>query len=302
MQSLNLEKLASKIDEKKIDEFAELIDLTPTLNETLKKIKELEESGALDAIINYSYIAKTLRDMLNDDAIQSLGTITSSLLELGKEISRPEVFENTMTIIRNADALADIVKKIKVMKDDGTLDVIVNMSYSLKAMRDMLNDDAIQSLGKYVSNFLDLMKEIDDETIHSMKSTIKKLKLIDNVLTKVEELDASGALDSAINLAYIAKTLRDMLNDEAITRIANYVSQFLEVYPKAMDFFEIALSEVPYKIARAMSSEEVKKSLESPPQVSLGGLIRLLSDPEIQRGLGVIFTIIRAIGKEFVSK
>ncbi|MEM4086092.1 MAG: DUF1641 domain-containing protein [Saccharolobus sp.] len=302
MQSLNLEKLASKIDEKKIDEFAELIDLTPTLNETLKKVKELKESGALDAIINYSYIAKTLRDMLNDEAIQSLGTITSSLLELGKEMSRPEVFENTMMIIRNADALADMVKKIKVMKDDGTLDVILNMSYSLKAMRDMLNDEAIQSLGKYVSNFLDLMKEIDDETIHSMKSTIKKLKLVNNVLTKVEELDANGALDSAINLAYIAKTLRDMLNDEAITRIANYVSQFLEVYPKAMDFFEIALSEVPYKIARAMSSEEVKKSLEAPPQVSLGGLIRLLSDPEIQRGLGVIFTIIRAIGKEFVSK
>ncbi|MEM3350878.1 MAG: hypothetical protein QXZ23_11475, partial [Saccharolobus sp.] len=260
MQSLNLEKLASKIDEKKIDEFAELIDLTPTLNETLKKVKELKESGALDAIINYSYIAKTLRDMLNDEAIQSLGTITSSLLELGKEISRPEVFENTMMIIRNADALADMVKKIKVMKDDGTLDVIVNMSYSLKTMRDMLNDEAIQSLGKYASNFLDLMKEIDDETIHSMKSTIKKLKLVNNVLTKVEELDANGALDSAINLAYIAKTLRDMLNDEAITHIANYVSQFLEVYPKAMDFFEIALSEVPYKIARAMSSEEVKKS------------------------------------------
>ncbi|MEM3912248.1 MAG: DUF1641 domain-containing protein, partial [Saccharolobus sp.] len=106
MQSLNLEKLASKIDEKKIDEFAELIDLMPTLNETLKKVKELKESGALDAIINYAYIAK--------------------------------------------------------------------------ALRDMLNDEAIQSLGKYVSNFLDLMKEIDDETIQSMKSTIKKLKLVNN--------------------------------------------------------------------------------------------------------------------------
>ncbi|MEM0131910.1 MAG: DUF1641 domain-containing protein [Saccharolobus sp.] len=228
MQSLNLEKLASKIDEKKIDEFAELIDLMPTLNETLKKVKELKESGALDAIINYAYIAK--------------------------------------------------------------------------ALRDMLNDEAIQSLGKYVSNFLDLMKEIDDETIQSMKSTIKKLKLVNNVLTKVEELDASGALDSVINLAYIAKALRDMLNDEAITHIASYVSQLLEVYPKAMDLFGIALSEVSYKIVRAISSEEVKKSLEAPPQVSLGRLIRLLSDPEIQRGLGVIFTIIRAIGKEFISK
>ncbi|MEM4912289.1 MAG: DUF1641 domain-containing protein, partial [Metallosphaera sp.] len=76
----------------------------------------------------------------------------------------------------------------------------------------------------------------------------------------------------------------------------------LEVYPKAMDFFEITLSNVPYRMMRAIASEEVKKTLESPPQISLGGIVRLLSDPEIQRGLGVIFTVIRAIGKEFSTK
>jgi len=128
------------------------------------------------------------------------------------------------------------------------------------------------------------------------------MRLIENVLNKVEELDRNGALDVAFDIAYVAKTLRDMLNDEAITHLSSYVSQFLEVYPKAMDFFEITLSNVPYRMMRAIASEEVKKTLESPPRVSLGGIIRLLSDPEIQRGLGVIFTVIRAIGKEFSTK
>ncbi|TRM84692.1 hypothetical protein DJ526_11865, partial [Sulfolobus sp. A20-N-G8] len=65
MQVINLEKLASKIDEKKIEELAELIDLTPALNEVLKKVNELKESGALDVLVNYAYIGKTMRDMLN---------------------------------------------------------------------------------------------------------------------------------------------------------------------------------------------------------------------------------------------
>jgi len=228
MQTINLEKIASKIDEKKIDELAELVDLTPALNEALKKVNELKESGALDAIVNSAYVVKTFRDMLNDEAIQSLG--------------------------------------------------------------------------RYISNSLEIIKEIDDDTLKSIKSTVKKMRLIENVLNKVEELDRNGALDVAFDIAYVAKTLRDMLNDEAITHLSSYVSQFLEVYPKAMDFFEITLSNVPYRMMRAIASEEVKKTLESPPRVSLGGIIRLLSDPEIQRGLGVIFTVIRAIGKEFSTK
>jgi len=178
----------------------------------------------------------------------------------------------------------------------------MNSAYVVKTFRDMLNDEAIQSLGRYISNSLEIIKEIDDDTLKSIKSTVKKMRLIENVLNKVEELDRNGALDVAFDIAYVAKTLRDMLNDEAITHLSSYVSQFLEVYPKAMDFFEITLSNVPYRMMRAIASEEVKKTLESPPRVSLGGIIRLLSDPEIQRGLGVIFTVIRAIGKEFSTK
>ncbi|ACP47075.1 protein of unknown function DUF1641 [Sulfolobus islandicus Y.G.57.14] len=374
MQTINLEKIASKIDEKKIDELAELVDLTPALNEALKKVNELKESGALDAIVNSAYVVKTFRDMLNDEAIQSLGNIVSSLLEFGKAISKPKIFENMMAIMDNSDVLADFVNKLKILKEDGTLDVLVNMVYTVrtlrdmlndeaiqnlastvssslevmklitqkaepvkvlldkssvindllarledmkndgtldvlmnsayvvKTFRDMLNDEAIQSLGRYISNSLEIIKEIDDDTLKSIKSTVKKMRLIENVLNKVEELDRNGALDVAFDIAYVAKTLRDMLNDEAITHLSSYVSQFLEVYPKAMDFFEITLSNVPYRMMRAITSEEVKKTLESPPRVSLGGIIRLLSDPEIQRGLGVIFTVIRAIGKEFSTK
>ncbi|ACP39389.1 helical membrane plugin domain-containing protein [Saccharolobus islandicus] len=374
MQTINLEKIASKIDEKKIDELAELVDLTPALNEALKKVNELKESGALDAIVNSAYVVKTFRDMLNDEAIQSLGNIVSSLLEFGKAISKPKIFENMMAIMDNSDVLADFVNKLKILKEDGTLDVLVNMVYTVrtlrdmlndeaiqnlastvssslevmklitqkaepvkvlldkssvindllvrledmkndgtldvlmnsayvvKTFRDMLNDEAIQSLGRYISNSLEIIKEIDDDTLKSIKSTVKKMRLIENVLNKVEELDRNGALDVAFDIAYVAKTLRDMLNDEAITHLSSYVSQFLEVYPKAMDFFEITLSNVPYRMMRAIASEEVKKTLESPPRVSLGGIIRLLSDPEIQRGLGVIFTVIRAIGKEFSTK
>ncbi|MFP3064273.1 MAG: DUF1641 domain-containing protein [Sulfolobus sp.] len=372
MQSVNIDKLMNKIDDKKIEELGKLLDHLPTINETLAKVNELKESGALDAIINMGYLSKTLKDMLNDEAIQSLGSIISSLLEFGKIVSEEDVFENLKDLVDNSATLADVVKRLKSMKEDGTLDILVNSAYTLKTLKDMLNDEAIQTLGKYVSNLLDLAKEFDDETISQMKHVVKKVSTINHVLTKVEELQNTGAMDALMdsayalktlkdmlndeamqnlakytsnllellrefdegtitslksvirrvrtvdsvlvkleelesngtldvifNLAYGAKTLKDMLNDDALVRIASYLSTFLEAYPKAMEFLNIALGDVPYRLVKAISSEEVKKTLENPPQISLGGIIRQLSDPDVQRGLGVMFTILKYIGKEF---
>nr|WP_252973125.1 DUF1641 domain-containing protein [Saccharolobus solfataricus] len=151
-------------------------------------------------------------------------------------------------------------------------------------------------------NLEKLASKIDEKKIDELAELMDLTPALNEALKKVNELKESGALDAIVNSAYVVKTFRDMLNDEAITHLSSYVSQFLEVYPKALDFFEIAFSNVPYRMMRAIASEEVKKTLESPPKVSLGGIVRLLSDPEIQRGLGVIFTVIRAIGKEFSTK
>lgn len=367
----SIDKLLSKLDEKKMEEISQLIDLTPTLNDLLKKINELENSGSLDTLINSTYIIRTLKDMLNDDAIENLGVILSSVLSIGKEISKEDIFNNIKEIIDNSSAIAELSKRLKVMEQDGSFDALINVSYSLKTMKDMINDEAIKTIGDtlsnslyllkelnenssqvkqivdkapvisdvltrldvmkndgtldtlinsayavktfkdmltddalqniatYASNLLEIMKELDYDTLQSIKLSMKKLGTINSVLEKVEELNNTGALDAAMNMAYAMKTLKDMLNDDALTHISAYMSQFLEAYPKAMKFLNIALSDVPSRIIKAVTSEEVKKEVEYPPQVSLGNLIKLMADPTIQRGLGVLFVLVRAIGNEF---
>jgi Uncharacterized conserved protein len=192
-----------------------------------------------------------------------------------------------------------VLTKVEELQNTGAMDALMDSAYALKTLRDMLNDEAMQNLAKYTSNLLELLREFDESTITSLKSVIRRVRTVDSVLVKLEELESNGTLDVIFNLAYGAKTLKDMLNDEALVRIAGYLSTFLEAYPKAIEFLNTALSDVPSRIVKAISSEEVKKTLENPPQVSLGGIIRQLSDPDVQRGLGVMFTILKYIGKEF---
>ncbi|MFP3226899.1 MAG: hypothetical protein RXQ80_08285, partial [Sulfolobaceae archaeon] len=259
MQSVNIDKLMNKIDDKKIEELGKLLDHLPTLNETLAKVNELKESGALDAIINMGYLSKTLKDMLNDEAIQSLGGIISSLLEFGKIVSEEDVFENLKDLVDNSATLADVVKRLKSMKEDGTLDVLVNSAYTLKTLKDMLNDEAIQTLGKYVSNLLDLAKEFDDETVSQMKHVVKKVSTINHVLTKVEELQNTGAMDALMDSAYALKTLKDMLNDEAMQNLAKYTSNLLELL---REFDEGTITSLKSVIRRVRTVDSVLVKLE----------------------------------------
>jgi len=39
--------------------------------------------------------------------------------------------------------------------------------------------------------------------------------------------------------------------------------------------------------------------MQDPPRVGLAGLFKQLSDPEVQKALGVLFLLLKALGKAF---
>ncbi len=39
--------------------------------------------------------------------------------------------------------------------------------------------------------------------------------------------------------------------------------------------------------------------MQNPPRVGLSGLLKQLSDPEVQKALGVLFLLLKALGKAF---
>ncbi|MEM4096617.1 MAG: DUF1641 domain-containing protein [Metallosphaera sp.] len=152
---LNLDKIFTKLDEKKLDELANLVDHLSTLNEVLEKVARLKESGALDVLINFSYGAKSLRDALNDDAIQSIADMLSGLTLLAGNMKGKQ--SDIEQVLDNLDALRDLLLRLKALRDSGTLDVLVNMSYALKSLRDALNDDAITNLATTLSLVLEFL-------------------------------------------------------------------------------------------------------------------------------------------------
>ena len=294
---VNLDKVLTKLDEKKMEELANFLDHVSTLNEVLTKIGQLKDSGALDVLINFSYGAKSLRDALNDDAIQSIADMLSNLMIIAGEMKNKQ--NDIAQILENADALKDALMRLKALRDSGTLDVIVNMSYALKSLREALNDDAIMNLGSTLSNLMEVLSSMNPKTSDGLKQIIDKAPALNEVLNRVMDLKNSGTLDVLINMSYALKSLRDALNFDSITYLGTNLSLIFEFLPKGLEFLNKATSPPLSSLIEVWSSEEARKVLANPENVTLGKLIAMMKDPDIQRGLGVMMGMLKIIGKNF---
>ncbi|WP_126451032.1 DUF1641 domain-containing protein [Sulfodiicoccus acidiphilus] len=220
MESLDLDKVMSKIDDKKLQEIADLLDELSTVNETLDKLREMKESGTLDALINFSY--------------------------------------------------------------------------GLKSLRDLLNEDAVRNLSRYASNLLEFASSVDDETVQSWKRMASDIRVVEKLLARLNELNNNGTLDTLLEMAYWLKSLRDLLNEDAVRNLSEKVSSLLEV---SSEMSELLKQGWLSKLNEVLSSQEIRDAVKDPPRVGLSGLIRMLSDPDVQKGMGIAMSILKAIGK-----
>lgn len=300
MAEVHLEKLIDYIDEKKVEELKRFLDAIPLLDDLAYRLNDLKADGSLDALLNFAEMPKVIKDVLNDDAIENIGKAISSVLELGEMLNDPEVSASLREIAYNLDAMADLTKALKQLKDDGTLNALIDSAYALKALKDMLNTEAVENLSKAISSILDLSQLLQEDGLNEMlRELTSSGRELSYAITKLRGMVEDGTLDVLINLGYGIRSLKDMLNDEALAAISKYLSSFLEAYPKFMEIAEVMLSEVPMRLAYAISSEETRKAVSEAPRIGLYGLLKALQDPYVQKGLGVMVTLLKQIGKSF---
>ncbi|BCU66772.1 hypothetical protein HS7_02090 [Sulfolobales archaeon HS-7] len=297
VEQINLDTILNKLDQKKLDDIASMLDRLGTLNDVLSRLEELKQSGAFDVLINTSYALKTMRDMLNDDAIQNVAGMTSTIMEVLKTASDQEVKDRLISVLKGLEGIEMLTNKLRELTSSGALDVLVNMSYALKTLKDMLNDDAIQNIASYTSSLLELLKVMDDRTISSMKNVIVKFNTLEKVVSKLEELDKSGTLDTLMEMGYLVKTMRDMLNEDSLVNLATTLSTALEFLKGGKDFLDLFNSSLGRVVAEVAASDEMRKVIDNPTPYNLSRIIKALGDPDVQKGVGIMMTYLKLLGQ-----
>ena len=118
---------------------------------------------------------------------------------------------------------------------------------------------------------------------------------LNQILAKLKE---DKVLDSAVEYLYMLKMVRDIwLNDELVKEIGSLMNSILALVPVIEKLSELLSSPEVQKVINALSSEETVKAIQNPEKVGLTKLMTELRNEDFQRGLGVLVSLIKAIGK-----
>lgn len=104
------------------------------------------------------------------------------------------------------------------------------------------------------------------------------------------ELD-EPTYDTLVDLLGTVRFLRGYLNDQVIRDLSGILSAVLKLANA------ISNTDLVDVLERSLQDPNLDKALRNPPKVGLMGLLGALRDGEVQRGLGIVVELLRAIGR-----
>lgn len=138
-----------------------------------------------------------------------------------------------------------------------------------------------------------MSEEKELKQVEAVEKLLEKLPNIESMVSKLEILDRSGALDSLVELALTLKMFGDVITDDMVENAGKLV--------RDLGFMVDAItrSPLPPLVSRALNDPELDKLVEriGEEKVSLWKVFSLLRDEDTLRGLYAFLTVMKNLGR-----
>lgn len=112
----------------------------------------------------------------------------------------------------------------------------------------------------------------------------------EEVIKGLEKLDEES-VEQLVDLLGTVQMMKGYLTDQTVADLARILTSMLKVVNA------ISNSDLIDVIEKAMQDPGLDKALLNPPKIGLLGLLGALRDPEVQKGLGIVITLVKALGR-----
>ncbi len=256
-----------------------------TVNHLLSLLEKLDKLGIIDVVNGLleddEYLGKIMGAIVNDKTMELIGNWNNlvSFMDILTD-------ENTKENIQFAFNMLTQLRKSGII--DPVLGILNDEEYMSKIMGAIVNDKTLELIGRW-NNIVDLIDTVTStETISSIKSTLELLK----------DLQNTGIIDPIKGLLKdeetLGKIISGLINDFTMNLLTNWDNIIKGLSSMNLENFKY-YTEIINKVGEAIKVEKVKP-------VGLGGLLSALRDPEVQKGLGVMISILKHIGENYKSE
>jgi len=180
---------------------------------------------------------------------------------------------------------AEAEETLKALKERGILDTLVHVTEPevVERLSTLLLNEGTLRLMDHLEELSTTLGELDHDSIEGLRKVIRTLKTLNQM----------GVLDA----------LESLLTPEILGSLANFLmSRGLLRLVDGLETLTDALGEMEYEeVGRAVPllNNALKAIPEEAERVSLLGLMGKLRDEDIQRGLGVVMEILKAMGRAY---
>ncbi|MCI2415031.1 MAG: DUF1641 domain-containing protein [Candidatus Aramenus sp.] len=255
-----------------------------TVNHLMNLLEKLDKLGLIDVVSGIlddeEYLGKIMGAIVNDRTI-ALASNWNNLVELLDMLSNETTKEN----------MQFAMNMISQLRKSGIVDPLLGLlndeEYMSKIMGAIVNDKVLSLLGRWNS----LVELLDVVTNDDNLASIKK------VLGLLSDLQRSGILDPIAGILKdeetIGKVVSGLVNDFTLNLLNNWdqiMKDLSKLNLENFKYYTVLVNE----IGDAIKTESVKP-------LGLMGLLSALRDPDVQKGVGLVISILKHIGRNYNS-
>ncbi len=152
-------------------------------------------------------------------------------------------------------------------------------------------------LGATLSENLGMIMEPGNLRLISVLARfLEQAEALEKLADTLEKLNKSGALEILGSLSESLAENLGMLADPKVLRLLSHAGNALDFLSRIDPTAAGMMLDLGVDAAREVFTPE---KLKNPPKVTVIGLLRALSDPEIEKGLGLLLELLRVVSRTF---
>ena len=156
---------------------------------------------------------------------------------------------------------------------------------------------AQMGVGETLAENLGLLMEPKNLQLLSLLARyVEQAEALEKLAETLEKLDKSGALAFMGHLSENFGEGLGMLMEPQLLRLISHGANVLDILSRIEP---AAIGMMASAMQRGLSETFSPEVMRDPPRVGLSGILKMLSDPEVQKALGVLFLFLKALGKAF---
>ncbi|MGC8967854.1 MAG: DUF1641 domain-containing protein [Thermus sp.] len=156
---------------------------------------------------------------------------------------------------------------------------------------------AQMGVGETLSENLGLLMDPKNLQLVSLLARfLDQAEALEKLAETLEKLDKSGALAFLGHLSENFGEGLGMLMEPQLLRLVSHGANLLDLLSRIEP---AAVGMVAGALEKGLAETFTPEAMQDPPRVGLAGLFKQLADPEVQRALGVLFLLLKALGKAF---